>query len=388
MTKRVFSKGVLGQFADIADRQGAPLRIVGGFVRDTLSGGSPKDVDLASALKPEEVVDIAKKLNLKTIETGLQHGTVTVVAGGEPFEITTLREDVSTDGRRAEVAYVSSFETDASRRDFTINAMSIDRTNAVYDYHGGREDLLSKRVRFVGDARQRIREDYLRILRFFRFRARFGGQEDEQVFGVIKDEQEGLRQISVERVWQEFKKTIPLAQSLDQIDLMAAGGLLDVLETPLSTKVFRENERLSYCLKDAAAGLGLLIGDPDETAEVAKAWRLSNKETMRAVSAALALSDPTDDFAHWANQCDRKRDPGTIITVLKATGRFDVAERLLQGIPVFPVKGADLLEKGFAAGPELGKHLESLREEWLASDCTHSRDDLLEIAAPGISAVP
>lgn len=389
MTVPVFSNEYLGRFADAAEQRGAPVRIVGGFVRDLLSGDSPDDVDLASALKPEEVVEIAKSLDLKTIETGLQHGTVTVVARGEPFEITTLREDVSTDGRRAEVAYVSSFETDAARRDFTINAMSIDRHGKVHDYHGGEADLSSKTVRFVGDDRESIREDYLRILRFFRFRARFGGQENNEVFRVIREEQEGLRQISVERVWQEFKKTIPLSSSLKQVDLMRETGVLDVLNAPdLTTDAVRDNAYLLSCLKDPAAGLGILLGNPERADEVGKAWRLSNKEKDRAVAAAIVLADKTNDFAFWADKCDRGLDTDTVIAVLNATERRDVAKRLSKGVPVFPLKGADLLEQGFAAGPELGQLLKKLRDEWLESDCTHTKDDLMTIAAPGNAVSP
>ena len=183
------------------------VRVAGGAVRDLLAGVEPKDWDLATPLHPEEVIKSAEEAGFKVLPTGLQHGTVTVMVDGEPLEVTTLRVDVETDGRHADVEFTTDWKEDAARRDLTVNAMFLTMDGEVVDFFGGQQDLEDGRVRFVGNARERMAEDFLRILRFFRFHGRVGsGKFDEKDLLAIHDSTHGLAGISGERIWMEMQK--------------------------------------------------------------------------------------------------------------------------------------------------------------------------------------
>lgn len=193
------------------EQRGYDLRIVGGAVRDILLGIEPKDVDLGTNATPSEMIEMFKKNDLRYIETGLQHGTLTVHVNKRDFEVTTLRIDAETDGRHAKVLFTNDWRLDAERRDLTFNAMSLGLDGTLYDYFGGREDLYNHRVKFVGDPKSRIEEDYLRILRYFRFYGRIALLEDnhdEKTLNVIKECAEGLKKIAVERIWIEVSKIL------------------------------------------------------------------------------------------------------------------------------------------------------------------------------------
>ena len=193
------------------EKQGFDVRIVGGAVRDILLGIKPKDVDLGTNATPLEMIELFKKSNIHYIETGLQHGTLTVHVNKHNFEVTTLRIDAETDGRHAKVEFTNDWMVDAERRDLTINAMSLGLDGSLYDYFGGRDDLLKRRVRFVGDPKLRIQEDYLRILRYFRFYGRISSEEDNHdptTLNVIQECAEGLKKIAVERIWIEISKIL------------------------------------------------------------------------------------------------------------------------------------------------------------------------------------
>lgn len=193
------------------EKQGFDVRIVGGAVRDILLGIKPKDVDLGTNATPLEMIELFKKMNIHYIETGLQHGTLTVHVNKHNFEVTTLRIDAETDGRHAKVEFTNDWMVDAERRDLTINAMSLGLDGSLYDYFGGRDDLLKRRVRFVGDPKLRIQEDYLRILRYFRFYGRISSEEDNHdptTLNVIQECAEGLKKIAVERIWIEISKIL------------------------------------------------------------------------------------------------------------------------------------------------------------------------------------
>ena len=192
-------------------KQGFDMRIVGGAVRDILLGIPPKDVDLGTNATPSEMIELFKEHNIHYIETGLQHGTITAHVNKRDFEVTTLRIDAETDGRHAKVQFTHDWKLDAERRDLTFNAMSLGLDGNLYDYFGGREDLFNHRVRFVGDPRARIQEDYLRILRYFRFYGRIAleaDNHDQTTLNVIRECSDGLRQISVERIWMEVSKIL------------------------------------------------------------------------------------------------------------------------------------------------------------------------------------
>ena len=199
---------------------GAP-RFVGGCVRDALAGRAIKDIDLATPLMPEEVVRRLEEVNIKVIPTGIAHGTVTAIASGEVFEITTLRVDLETDGRFAKVGFTDSWEADAARRDLTINAMSLDASGKLYDPFGGREDLNAGRIRFVGNAKQRIEEDYLRLLRLFRFYAWYGLEPlDEETLNIAKSLAPGLKRLSGERVRDELLRLLGAPDPVPALRLM------------------------------------------------------------------------------------------------------------------------------------------------------------------------
>ena len=204
--------------------------MVGGSVRDGLTGRDVADVDLATPEVPEAVITALETAGLKAVPTGIKHGTVTAVSDHRAFEVTTLRRDVTTDGRHAEVAWTDDWEVDAARRDFTINAMSMTRDGAVFDYFGGRADLAAGRVRFVGEPAARIAEDYLRILRFFRFQARYGQQEPDHVtVAALRGGVDGLARLSPERVWSEFKRILVAPEPGRSIRLMQELGVLGAI---------------------------------------------------------------------------------------------------------------------------------------------------------------
>ena len=211
----------------VLDRDGEEARVVGGAVRNALMGQPPGDIDIATTATPDEVMRRAHAAGLKPVPTGLDHGTVTVVAGGVGIEVTTLRQDVETDGRRAMVAFGRDWEADARRRDFTINAFSADRTGHVYDPIGGFDDLARRRVRFIGDPVTRIREDYLRILRFFRFHAGYGaGPPDAAGLHACLAERAGLAKLSRERIRLELMKLFKAARAGPTLQVMADTGLI------------------------------------------------------------------------------------------------------------------------------------------------------------------
>ncbi|MBB2161690.1 CCA tRNA nucleotidyltransferase, partial [Gluconacetobacter sacchari] len=205
-------------------------RLVGGVVRDLLAGRAVADIDMATPEPPERVQAILAGAGIKVVATGLAHGTVTAVIGGRPYEITTLRRDERTDGRHAVVAWTGDWRQDAARRDFTINAMSCDRDGVVHDYFGGRADLAAGRVRFVGDAAARIREDALRVLRFFRFHARYGrGAPDTAAMAAIVACRDGLSRLSAERVWSEMRRILAGPALIATLAAMEEAGVLDRL---------------------------------------------------------------------------------------------------------------------------------------------------------------
>lgn len=197
--------------SSVFTNEGYELRIVGGAVRDLLCGMTPKDIDLSTNATPNEMIDLFNKNQIRYIETGLQHGTLTAHLDKTDFEITTLRVDVETDGRHAKVQYTNDWKLDAERRDLTFNAMSLELNGTLYDYFNGKKDLLEQRVKFVGNAKSRIQEDYLRILRYFRFYGRIAAcsdQHDEETLEIIKDNAKGLKMIAVERIWIELAKIL------------------------------------------------------------------------------------------------------------------------------------------------------------------------------------
>lgn len=359
---------------------GAQVRAVGGCVRDSIANIPYKDIDLATDLLPDDVIDLFEVSGYDVIPTGLKHGTVTVVVESEPFEITTLRADLQTDGRHAEVGFVTDFKIDAARRDFTFNAMSVDRHGTVHDYFGGLDDLNNGRVRFVGDPAQRVQEDYLRILRYFRFRGRFGVSDDQASFLAIKDHADGLQKISVERIWREVSQILSLQRSAIQLSSMEALGVAEVIGLPFTSSFASQFVKLRQYTADPAILLGAIVGEPGAAEQLGYRWRLSAKERRQAITAAQAMADRSPDAHHWRVQQYDGLDVVTLQAVLNATDRRTAAESLFQDVPVFPLRGRDLLTIGIPAGVSLGAALSELERTWKDSQFSLGADDLLELA--------
>ena len=348
-------------------------RMVGGAVRDMLAGRPVADVDFAVPLSPQEVMARVEAAGLKAVPTGLAHGTVTVVAAGRGFEVTSLRRDVATDGRHAVVEFTDDWKTDASRRDFTINAMSATRDGAVFDYFGGREDLAAGRVRFVGEAARRIAEDYLRILRFFRFFARYGrGVPDAQAVAAIVTLREGVRGLSAERVWSEVKRILQADDPRAVVALMRETAVLELVlpgadEARLAALVAR-GAPVDALLRVAA----LLRGD---AGLFARRWRLSGAEQVRL--AALMAQNPLAPDADDAALCRALADvPGEILIGRSWLGQDERpgweglrARIAAMARPVFPVLGRDVVMLGVPPGPGVGAVLDQVRRWWLAGGC-------------------
>ncbi len=285
--------GPLQRLLGVLDGDGEEARVVGGAVRNALLGMSADEIDVATTALPEEVVRRVQSAGFKAVPTGIEHGTVTVVVDGTPFEVTTLRQDVETYGRHAKVAFGRDWKADAERRDFTINAFSVRRDGGVYDYVGGLADLAARRVRFIGDAKQRIEEDYLRILRFFRFHAAYGTSEHPDAAGLAAciAGREGLDQLSRERVRMELMKLVVAPHAVPTLVAMTDAGLtlrvLGSISYLASFEMMAKVEAAIGAAADPVRRLGALAVWVAEDAE--RLWqklRLTNAEHERLASMA------------------------------------------------------------------------------------------------------
>ncbi len=364
------------------EAEGAEARFVGGCVRDTLLDPDldPQDLDLATPEPPERVLERLGALGFKVIPTGIAHGTVTVIAGGRHFEVTTLRRDVACFGRHATVEFAADFREDAARRDFTINAMSCDREGHLFDYFGGREDLLAGRVRFVGEPRQRIREDYLRILRFFRFFARFGRPPaDAAALEACAAEAAGLERLSGERIRGELERLFPARGAVDALRAMEATRVrrhvlpvapdLDRLARLAEIAPFTD-----WLVRLAAALRGRI--DREGVLALARRLRLANRERDRLVALVdLEAPDPRagrgeQERAIWRLGFSTWCDLMAIAAAERGLDGQKLAARIgeLAGFrpPPFPIGGEDVLARGVPRGPRVGRLLEAVRSWWAA----------------------
>jgi poly(A) polymerase len=349
------------------DAAGGETRFVGGCVRDTLLGLAASDVDLATRIAPEAVIRRLGKARIKAVPTGLAHGTITAVIGGKPVEVTTLRRDVATDGRRATVAYTGDWREDAARRDFTINALSADpASGAVFDYFGGLDDLAAGRVRFIGDPLQRIAEDHLRILRFFRFHARFGkAAPDEAALAACAARANDLMALSRERIADELLKLLGLPDPTATAALMIERGIL----RPVLPEIAGAGRLAALVAAERAAGIApepvrrlaaLLPADAAVAADVAARLRLSRRAAKRLAQAARPLTGAPEALAYRigaAEAVDNILLHGMPSADLKA---LETWQR-----PRLPVGGGDLIAMGLEAGPQVAATLQAIEEEWL-----------------------
>jgi poly(A) polymerase len=380
------------------EADGRPARFVGGCVRDGLLGrAAPRaDLDLATPERPDAVMRLLAAAGVRALPTGLAHGTVTAMVGAKRFEITTLRRDLATDGRHAKVAFTADFEADAARRDFTINAMSCDRAGRLYDYFGGRDDLAAGRVRFVGTAATRIAEDYLRILRFFRFFAHYGREPtDPEALEACRRAAPEIARLSGERIQTEMLKLIEASDPIPALCLMSRSGVLaEVIPGPVAI------DRLARLLTlapdaDPLLRLGALLrpppADPTVVRSVGERWRLSNRDAARLEAMAgtalpaLAASAPEHRRALY------RLGPELFADLIRLAAA-DVGEETMAALaaaraqtelwrsPKLPLSGDDLLIEGLLPGPEVGKILAAVETWWLEQDFAPDRAACLAYA--------
>lgn len=373
---------------DALSANGAIARFVGGCVRDAVLGRVIKDVDIATDATPETVMRLLQTAGLKAIPTGIDHGTVTAVSGGKPYEVTTLRQDVETDGRRAQVVFTDNWAEDAARRDFTMNALYCDPDGTLYDPVNGLGDAHAGRVRFVGDPGRRIEEDRLRILRFFRFHAWFGtGELDVEGLAAALAGSRGLSDLSAERVRVEMLRLLEAPDPLMVFQVMVTSGILSDL-LPEATKLARLARlvKIEIALDhvDPVRRLGAVLEtEGDGMVAISDRLRLSNEERDRLIGVLNCSATPNPTLSdsgtrrmqyglgrrlfvdaallRWA-ESDTDTDAPSWISYVQA------AEQRLQ--PLFPLRGADVVAAGVAAGPKVGALLTHVENWWIDGDFT------------------
>ena len=373
-------------------------RFVGGCVRNALMGVEVGDIDLATQLEPTEVAKELDAAKIRYVPTGIEHGTLTAVVGKEAIEITSLRKDVETDGRRAVIAFTANWAEDAQRRDLTFNALYADFDGTVYDPTGqGLDDLKAMKFRFVGDAETRVQEDYLRILRFFRFLAWYGGDAklDAAALKACRENRRGLKKLSAERVWSEVKKMLLARDPSRAVRIMLTNEILDTL-LPEASNAEGLSKMVSLESREAIAADPLLrlmamsAREPLQMALLCKRLKMSSKETarLRAWSdSSVALDPHADDseklkaiyFAGKQVVIDRARVRAAGEEDALMSSRWMSLADLAMGWtpPDFPLSGKDLKAAGVEPGPKMGKVLEALKALWVRSNFTADRDKLL-----------
>ncbi|MFO7805155.1 MAG: CCA tRNA nucleotidyltransferase [Paracoccaceae bacterium] len=347
---------------------------VGGCVRNALLGEPVSDLDISTDAHPERVIALAKAAGLKPLPTGIDHGTITVVVDGHPFEVTTFRKDVETDGRRAVVAFADTMDDDARRRDFTMNALYADRTGQVADPLGGLPDLMARQVRFIEDADRRIKEDYLRILRFFRFHAWYGRDDiDADGLSACAMNSAGIESLSRERVGQEMLKLLSAPDPAPALAAMQASGVLHRVlpgadAVPVAVLVHLEGE--VGVLPDPIRRLTALGGQ-----DVTERLRLSKADDRRLEK--LRDTDASPATLGYRFGADTARDRLLVLSAVlgQTLPPDDIAAAKHGAAQVFPLKAADLMDR--YQGPALGRALKEAENRWLESDFTLTKDDLL-----------
>ena len=397
--------GPAARVLGLLNADGEEARVIGGAVRNALLGVPIGDVDIATTAMPNEVVRRAKAAGIKSVPTGIEHGTVTLVADGQPFEVTTLREDTETFGRKAKVAFGRDWVGDARRRDFTINALSMDLNGVVHDYVGGLADITERRVRFIGDPGQRIEEDYLRILRFFRIHAAFGaGEVDRAGYLACIAARAGLASLSAERMRMEMLKLLVADGAVGAVMAMADGGLLQAIFGGVSyTGTFAAMiacERDLGLNADAVRRLAALgVAVTEDARRLSTRLRLSNAEAKRLDSMGhrwWRLADMDNALAkrrlyRLGEAAYRDR---LLLAWARAGGNTDPAPwrdhaSLPQrwSAPKFPLKAADFIARGIAEGPALGHVIALAEDAWLAADFPLDETALASIADQAASRI-
>lgn len=365
-------------------------RFVGGCVRNALLGEPVADIDIATVLEPDAVKAALEAAGIAVHPTGIEHGTLTAVADHHPFEVTTLRHDVSTDGRRATVAFTNDWAEDAARRDFRINALYADLTGNIFDYVGGLADIPDRKIVFIGEAEDRIAEDYLRILRFFRFYARYGqGEPDGEALRACAAMTAGLAQLSAERIWAETKKLFAASDPVASVGLMSETGVAETLyggpgnpdRLARLTALGAEDPLVRFC-----GWMGETVRDLPARLKLSKAEALRiRKMTDPELAGVIARDWPMRAALEKRVYRHGNQPVADQLYLFFASGETPpdgwggaIAHALSFRAPVFPVTGADLKQAGIPASREMGRLLGRLEEEWVDSRFRLSKPELLE----------
>ena len=388
----MFETSGLNVVFDALEKAGGQGRIVGGAVRNAVLGEPVHDIDIATQLLPEQVIEAAKSSGLKAIETGIDHGTVTIVSENNSFEVTTLRRDVATDGRHATVAYTDDWARDAARRDFTLNSLYADRHGKVYDPLGGYGDLLARIIRFVGDPVSRISEDYLRILRYFRFFSQYGSETpDPEAMAACTSLRDGLNQLSRERIGQEMRKLLLANGAGHTAGLMNEAGVSKVLfgcdlDADLLSRVIaidRANGLEADFHLRLAAGLPMDAERMGELLRLSRVDELTVAQLQDCLPPAPALRDNERRVVlyrtgvstwrkvvrlEWA-RTDESHDDARWLGLLQLADEWQ--------LPTLPVTGADVVAAGIAPGPQVGEILVALEDWWIAGGFMATKEELL-----------
>jgi poly(A) polymerase len=378
--------GPAARVLELLDANGEEARVVGGAVRNALLHLPTGDIDIATTAVPTEVVRRAKAAGIKSVPTGIEHGTVTLVVDAQPFEVTTLREDTETFGRKAKVAFGRDWVRDAERRDFTINGLSVDADGVVHDHVGGLADIAARRVRFIGDPNQRIAEDYLRILRFFRIHAAYGaGEPDRAGYLACISARAGLATLSAERMRMEMLKLMVAEGAAGAVAAMSDGGLLlPIFGGVAYTGPFKAMIAAEHVLglkPDAVRRLGALaVAVTEDARRVAARLRLTNAETKALDSMGhrwwrlAGMDEATARRRLYRLGAERYRDRLMLAWARAGTDIDSTSWRELATLPErwsapkFPLKAADFIARGIAEGPALGHVLTLAEDAWLAAD--------------------
>lgn len=383
-------------------KAGGKARIVGGAVRDALMERPVGDVDFACDLEPAAVIKALEQEGIKVVPTGIEHGTVTAVIDHRGYEITTLRRDMKTDGRHAEVVFTTDWSSDALRRDFTFNALYLDDEYRVIDYVGGLEDLKQRRIRFIGDPQARIREDVLRILRAFRFMACLEGSKiDPDSLVACCHLASSMRKLSAERVWHEIKRLLAAARPTETCRLMIEKGIfgvllpavrhVDRLELLLETEKSLTPEREFHAARvDPVARRALrrlaALWEGQPASKASQALRLSKAESALfadLVSGIFPAGSPLSSFALRQSLYEHGAETIQEAFFLYASQTRQVEPKLWQEVlewknPVFPLQGKDLISLGYKAGPALGEILGQIEHWWRMRDFVPSREECIK----------
>jgi len=366
-------------------------RFVGGCVRNALMGEAVADVDLATKLLPDQVQTIASEAGHKVIPTGIEHGTVTVVIAGVALEVTTLRKDVQSNGRRAVVAFADNWDDDSLRRDFRFNAIYCDGDGNLYDPQNGIKDAIAREVVFIGEPEARIREDYLRILRYFRFFAHYGSvRPDRDAITACARLKDGIKSLSSERIWKELKVLLAAADPVKSVRWMRTAEVLQQCfpgsrDVDQLAQLLVSEKKMNWPVDPMLRFMALI--DPGKARAISKKLKLSNAENSRLMAFANnGQVRPGEDFMDVSRRLYKKVVSGYVDAAKIALGQYEGRDRrdiedMLDFAdewerPVFPVTAKHLMDVGYTQGKELGDLLWALEDEWISSGFALSMDEL------------